>query len=295
MSNLKIDPASPTWPTGPIEEDDHAFSSIDLVGQCLADEARTQAFGQAIASVAQPHHLALDLGAGSGILALFAARAGAQREIAIEYDRYVAAVARENFRRNWAGDAIRLIEADARNHVFGKGLRFDLVIAEMLTTGLIDEAQVQAINNLHRQGVVTRDTTFIPARQETFATLAHTDFEIYGFDMPMVRHLWDGLNEDEEFQALSRTELLNSIDFVRPQPEDFAAKIDFEITESGVVNSLYLTSRSCLTETISLDDTPTLNAPVLLPIDEIEARKGERISMEISYRFGGGYRRFKAE
>jgi predicted RNA methylase len=293
MSNLKIDPASPTWPTGPIEEDDHAFSSIDLVEQCLADEARTQAFGQAIASVEQPHHLALDLGAGSGILALFAARAGAQRVIAIEYDRYVAAVARENFRRNWAGDAIRLIEADARNHVFGKGLRFDLVIAEMLTTGLIDEAQVQAINNLHRQGVVTRDTTFIPARQETFATLAHTDFEIYGFEMPMVRHIWEGINEDQEFRLLSRRELLNSINFARPQPEDFAAKIDFEITESGVVNSLYLTSRSCLTETISLDDTPTLNAPVLLPIDEIEVREGERISLGISYRFGGGYRRFR--
>ncbi len=289
MSNLKTSLTPPTM------DDDYAFSSIDLVGQCLADEARTQAFGQAIGGVVQPHHLALDLGAGSGILALFAARAGAQRVIAVEYDRYVAAVARENFRRNPAGDAIRLIEADARNHVFGKGLRFDVVIAEMLTTGLIDEAQVQATNNLHRQGVVTGDTTFIPARQETFVTLAHTDFEIYGFDLPMVRHLWDGLNEDEEFQAMSRTELLNSIEFARPQPEDFAAKIDFEITEPGVVNSIYLTSRSYLTETIILDDTPTLNAPVLLPVDEIEVHEGERVSLEISYRFGGGYRRFKVE
>ncbi|MGH9850522.1 MAG: hypothetical protein ACREBD_11845, partial [Blastocatellia bacterium] len=63
MSNLKTGPAPPT------PDDDYAFSSIDLVGQCLADEARTQAFGQAICSLAQPHHLALDLGAGSGILA----------------------------------------------------------------------------------------------------------------------------------------------------------------------------------------------------------------------------------
>jgi predicted RNA methylase len=285
MTNLKDNPTP---------EVGFAFSSIDLVGQCLADDARTQAFEQAIGSVVQSHHLVIDLGAGSGILALFAARAGAQGVIAVEYDRYVAAVARENFKRNPAGAAVRLIEADARNHVFGKGLRFDLVIAEMLTTGMIDEAQVQAINNLHRQGVVTRDTTFIPARQETFVALAGTDFEIYGFDMPMVRHIWEGINEDQEFQPLSRTELLNSIDFARPQPEDFAAKIEFEITESGVVNSLYLTSRSYLTETISLDDTPTLNAPVLLPIDEIEAREGERVSLEISYRFGGGYRRFRA-
>ena len=274
---------------------DFAFSSIDLVGQCLADEARTQAFEQAIYSVVQPHHLVLDAGAGSGILTLFAARAGAQRVIAIEYDRYVASVARENFRRNSAGDAIRLIEADARNHIFGKGLRFNVVITEMLTTGMIDEAQVQVINNLHQQGVVTDSTIFVPARHETFVSLAKTDFRIYDFDLRIVRHLWDGLNEDEEFQALSRTELLNSIDFARPQPEDFAAKVDFEITESGVVNSLYLASRSYLTESISLDDTPTLNAPVLLPIDEIEVRNGERIGLEISYRFGGGYRCFSAE
>jgi predicted RNA methylase len=168
-----------------------AFSSLDLVGQCMADRVRSEQFDLAIRSVVQPHQTVIDVGTGSGLLALFAARAGARRVIAIEYDEYIAEVARENVRNNGYQDVIEVIEADARDCRFEPGSSFDVVITEMLTTGMIDEFQVQAINNLHRQGVVNASTIFIPCRQETFAALAHTEFEIYGLRMRMVRHLWE--------------------------------------------------------------------------------------------------------
>ncbi len=79
---------------------DAAFSSLDQVGQCLMDRERSEAFDRAIRSVVQRNHTVLDAGTGSGLLALFAARAGARRVIALEYDPYIATVARANIRAN---------------------------------------------------------------------------------------------------------------------------------------------------------------------------------------------------
>ncbi len=84
---------------------DEAFSSIDLVGQCLIDEPRSLAFEKAIKKVVKSNHTVLDAGTGSGIMALFAARAGAKKVFALEYDPYVSSIATQNFKNNSFGIA----------------------------------------------------------------------------------------------------------------------------------------------------------------------------------------------
>lgn len=272
---------------------DTAFSSLDLVGQCLADGMRSKQFDRAIRSVVQPHHSVIDVGTGSGLLALFAARAGARRVVAVEFDSYIAEVARANIRNNGYEKVIEVIEADARDCRFELGESFDVVIMEMLTTGMIDEFQISAINNLHRQGVVNSSTVFVPFRQETFAALAHTKFEIYGLEMRMVRHLWEDFRGNQKVDCLSRSQLISSTDFLSPCAETAAQSLEFEAVETGLVNSIYLTSRTCLTPQISLKDTLTLNAPAAIPIEERMVVKGERVTMDISYLYGGGYKNFR--
>jgi predicted RNA methylase len=273
---------------------DVAFSSLDCVGQCLTDRMRSKQFDRAIRSVVQPHHTVIDVGTGSGLLALFAARAGARRVVAIEFDPYIAEVARENVRNNGYEQVVKVIEADARACRFEPGAAFDVVIMEMLTTGMVDEFQVPAINNLHRQGVVNSSTIFVPCRQETFAALAHTKFEIYGLEMRMVRHLWEDFRGNQRVECLSRPQPVSSTDFSSPCAETSAQILEFEAVESGLVNSVYLTSRTCLTPQISLKDTLTLNAPVAVPVEERMVTKGERVTMDVSYLHGGGYKNFRA-
>ncbi len=266
-----------------------AFSSIDIVSQCLSDVVRTKTFQRAIMEKIRPGSAVLDAGAGSGILALFAARAGASKVVSLEYDSYIATAARSVIERN----DVRGIEVrvgDGRTYEFEPGLKFDAVIMEMLTTGMIDEYQVSACNNLHRQGVVTKNTVFIPERQDTFITLGNFDFICYGFTIPFLRHAWRFYDPSmRNFSALTNRAPLNSVEFSRVTAESFEAAVTLTVSESGTANCVRLSSVSHLTNTISLHDTDSLNGPVLIPLREREVRRGDTIIVEVRYRFGGGY------
>jgi ribosomal protein L11 methyltransferase len=78
---------------------------------------------------------ALDVGTGSGILALALARLGVARVVAIDDDPQVLPVARENLARNGAA-RVALFNGTAA----GIGGRFDLVVANLLADLLVREA-----------------------------------------------------------------------------------------------------------------------------------------------------------
>jgi protein arginine N-methyltransferase 7 len=141
---------------------DETFSSVDFVNQCLTDRKRTNKFKEAIERVVRPGDVVLDSGTGSAVLALMAARAGAKKVVAVEYDPYIAKIADHNIKRNGYEEVIDIVVGDVRNAHLAEGTRFDVVIMEMLTTGMIDEFQVWTMNNLHKKGYVDATTRFIP-------------------------------------------------------------------------------------------------------------------------------------
>ena len=277
-------------------EEEKAFSSIDLVGQCLIDEPRTLAFEKAIKKVVKPEHIVLDAGTGSGIMALFSARAGAKKVYALERDEYVADSAMESFKSNNFGEKITLFKGDAKTFEFPKDTHFDVVVMEMLTTGMVDEFQVQAANNLHKQKVVNENTVFVPKSQETYISLAETRFNIYGFSIKMVKHLWNNLSKNQKAKMLSDKVLLNSVDFSIPNEENFSTVLKIRVNKSGVLNSVYLSSICCLMDGFKIKDTETLNSPVVVPfLKDINVKKGEEINIKVSYKYGEGYKNFKVD
>lgn len=71
----------------------------------------------------------LDLGTGSGILAIAAARLGAGRVLALDVDPQAAKAARENAARNGVGDTVEVREGALPEGA--RGERFDLVVANI--------------------------------------------------------------------------------------------------------------------------------------------------------------------
>ncbi len=109
----------------------------------LTDESRMAPFAEAIALVVKPGMRVVDLGAGTGVLSFFAARAGAGVVWSVEANPELAAAARTNLARNGVGDRVRVIDDDAAVYVPPEPV--DVVICEMLHTGLLREKQVEVL------------------------------------------------------------------------------------------------------------------------------------------------------
>jgi protein arginine N-methyltransferase 7 len=118
------------------------------VFNCLIDEERTMAFAKAIAATVRPGDVVVDMGTGSGVLAMLAARAGAKKVYAIEIDRSNIATLNAVFRANALEDRIVLIHGDVCKVDLPE--KVDVIIGEMIATALIEELQVPAMNNMLR-------------------------------------------------------------------------------------------------------------------------------------------------
>ncbi|MEZ4400788.1 MAG: class I SAM-dependent methyltransferase [Kofleriaceae bacterium] len=77
----------------------------------VLDRVRVDAYARAIAATVRPGDVVLDLGTGTGLLAMLAARAGARRVFAVERTGAIA-LARELITANQLGDVVELIRAD---------------------------------------------------------------------------------------------------------------------------------------------------------------------------------------
>ena len=75
----------------------------------------------------------LDVGAGSAILSIAAARLGAAEVVAVEYDADANINARDNLERNGVRQDVRLIEAMADESLLEELGSFDLIVANILS------------------------------------------------------------------------------------------------------------------------------------------------------------------
>ncbi|MEM9333174.1 MAG: 50S ribosomal protein L11 methyltransferase [Pseudomonadota bacterium] len=92
---------------------------------------------------------ALDLGAGSGVLAIAAAKTMPMRVLASDIDPTATETALYNCRRNKVQASIRCITSTGFNHrAFGEAGRFDLVIANILAKPLQSMALDLALHTL---------------------------------------------------------------------------------------------------------------------------------------------------
>ncbi len=76
-----------------------SYQDVAMHKVMLQDVVRTEAYEKSIGQVVKPGQRVLDFGCGTGILAMFAARAGAARVIAVDRSPFIAtarAIAREN-------------------------------------------------------------------------------------------------------------------------------------------------------------------------------------------------------
>ena len=101
---------------------------LDEHRHCLADRVRVSRYAAAVREVVRPGDVVLDLGSGTGILGLFAWRAGAARVYAIEASP-IACVAERVAAAN-AAPAIQVVRAEAQYAQLPE--RADVVVTDQI-------------------------------------------------------------------------------------------------------------------------------------------------------------------
>jgi ribosomal protein L11 methyltransferase len=112
---------------------------------CLGEIARCRKFGTAQSF--------LDIGTGSGILAIAAAKLGYQPVHAFDFDPDSVRVAKANLRKNRVTDKVKLSRGDVTKLPLKPTRQFDLVCANLISNLLIAERR-RIVNRVKRGGTL---------------------------------------------------------------------------------------------------------------------------------------------
>lgn len=136
----------------------------------LNDSRRNDVYDTAIRRAVKPGSHVLDIGTGTGLLAMMAARAGAEHVTACESLGALADLAREIVALNGLADRITIIHKHSTDLVVGRDLPrpADILINEIFDAGLLNENILETVADA-RARLLTPTPLIIPGGAAVFA------------------------------------------------------------------------------------------------------------------------------
>ena len=225
----------------------------------LEDTARNDAYQAAIESALKkkPNARVLDIGTGSGLLAMMAARAGAAEVVACEMHTELAGVAKEIVKANGYADKIKVINKKSSDLVKGVDFteKFDLVVSEILDCGGLGEGVVPTLRHA-KKALIKTSGIMLPAGIKLYGQLIEipkrhlvnpikqiSGFDLSAFDQfrPLEEYSRIFLGR-EEHTALTEPFFIRQYDFLDlpemgPSQEDTDRK-EVKITSNGNIQAI---------------------------------------------------------
>jgi predicted RNA methylase len=266
------------------------WSDVEYVYRCLADQQRTLAFREAIRANVIPGDVVLDLGTGSGIMALFAAEADARKIYAVEIGEYLARAAAQTFAQSKYVERFTLLRTNACDLSLQDIESPDVVICEMITTGLISEMQGPVINCLKRSKVIGPRTKIIPPMLHTDLTLVSADLKIYQHALAFPFFLDYFTRElPRGCEPLSSVRRVHTVKFQEAFNGDIEIVEEVQASKAGTLNGIRLGSTTEFLDGSTLGTCISYCQPVILPLKEVHLSEGAIVKVYLKYQMGGGF------
>lgn len=248
------------------------YSSLEQQRWMVADRPRTDAFAMAIAEVVKPGDVVIDVGAGTGILSILAAKAGARRVIAVEYSD-MANLASELIKHNGLENQIEVFHGNA--HKLHLDEKADVIISEWLGHMAYVECMFSSVIHV-RDAWLKPKGLLLPSSVDVMLAPID-DSESYhdygpGFWQKSNIH---GINfscfTQKELQMGHATKLhvpskfllapgkpINHLKTVEAQPGDewCSGTVEYEIQRDGIVNGFAGWFNTQLSPSVLLDTAP---------------------------------------
>ncbi|MFT5168980.1 MAG: tetratricopeptide (TPR) repeat protein [Saprospiraceae bacterium] len=226
--------------------------------EMLADSQRNDAYQKAIEKIIKPDSLVLDIGTGSGLLAMMAARAGARKVVACEMHERLAETAKAITKANGFEQVIDIFSTKSTKLKIGEEVpeKVDIIISEILDVGALGEAALPSIRHAV-QNLARPDVKLIPAKVQLYGQLIEIPSrsivapirKISGFDLSFFEQFripeeYLKINlKAEKHKILSPIIPLLDIDFYNlppayPDDQPRQIPLNITITESGTVQAM---------------------------------------------------------
>lgn len=259
-----------------------SYRDVAMHKVMLQDVVRTDAYESAINEAVCPEHTVLDFGCGTGILALFAARAGAAKVIAVDRSPFIK-TAQEIARTNGFDD-IDFFHDDHQSLQLDK--KVDVIVSEWMGHCLFYEAMLEPLLDI-RDRYLSKGGAMIPAEvslhaglvcdEDLFDDLRFLQDQPYGIDFSSIAHApfqqTDLVTLDPE-SILEDTAHLGSLDMHTISKADTPRVFTGTVTP-GMRSEIYaicgwFSSKLCKGVAFGTgpNDTPTHWDQILFPLPE---------------------------
>lgn len=242
----------------------------------LADTDRNNAYNEAITSMISPKDTVLDIGTGSGLLALMAARAGAAHVCAVEMVSDLAEVASEIVTANNYQDIINIHHDKSTNLKIGNQLdhKATFVVSEILDAGLLGEGVIPSLRHAW-QNLLEPEAKCVPKGADLYGILIETkDYhkvnpvnEISGFDLTPFNKFSDSDGyvtkhlDHLPHRVMSAVFPIIKVDFYKLPPSvsfenPILTPLEIQVEKSGTVHGVAFWFNLHLTDQISMSSAP---------------------------------------
>lgn len=251
----------------------------------LGQRSRLNKFRQAIQEVVKVGDYVVDIGTGSGILAILAAKAGASRVTAIEVNPESLHYAKKAAQMNGVEQVIEFVEGNFSEFVPNE--KADVVICEMLSSMMLVEQQIPA--SFHAtEKILKPDGVILP--QEVIVYIVPVEcteiWERFQYEDLQFPRIVQTVTHDAT-RDLANIGVLETFDF-RNLKQDVAVDktLHFSAVDKGTIHGLVGIFESNLFGDIHLkmdDGWKQLFIPLTQPIKVVA---GDIVSIRISYQPG---------
>jgi protein arginine N-methyltransferase 7 len=265
--------------------DEYQYStpfSILHAASLLSQRSRLSKFEQALKRVVKEDSYVVDLGTGTGVLAMMAARAGAKKVTAVEVDKISVQYAKQAIKQNGLEDIIEVVRSHYAD--FKPRNKADIVICEMLSSAMLVEPQVPASQwaverFLKEEGILLpRSATVYIAPVECHSIWER--FNTAGFSFPRVPQTMDR----EESRDLADLAVLEEFDFFLHQDQWIVDKgLEFTIVSNGTVHGFVGLFEAHLIDEIKLTMEDGWRDLLLPIIEPVRVSQGDHLSVDIYY------------
>jgi predicted RNA methylase len=256
---------------------------------CLYDRKRTIPFKKAIFNTVKKGDTIVELGAGSGVLSMFAVDAGAEKVYAVELDEANISSLRSTIKANGYEDKIVIIHDDATTVNLPE--KVDVVICELIATGLVEELQIPAMN--HIQKYLKKDARILLSEYHVTLDLVEQKNIFYNKRFDVIRYEFPD-KKDLTSSSLTKEAVVKKVDFRSKIKNSFIKEtIDFQIAKSGLMNGIRLGGNTIFADGSSFGFSLSYSFPAILPIETVKVSKGDRFRVNISYSMCEGPKRLK--